>query len=799
MATSDDDSKLDNATVRRFAKLLKNDKSQTASSVATGTVVQNDNDIMVAIDEKTLVPISDSNTNVSIGDKVTLNFTDDKALIIGNITDSNPTTSELQKTDNKATVAKKDASVAQNTATQAQNTADTAQKLAQLAIKNVDVEYALSNSPTVAPSTGWQTVAPQWVEGCYMWQRTATTTSVGTIYSDPTCISGATGQTGEKGEKGDKGDQGEQGEKGDTGETGEKGRSISAVDEQYYLSTSDTTQSGGSWSTSQPAWEEGKYIWTRSEVTWSNPTETTTTTPVLAGAINSANQNAVDSAKTATNFIDIDSNKGITVGDLSSGTLGGNTYIDANGFYVRDGEKTLASFQESEIHLGVASSSSLEDITSNLYLGNSTTITGNILNGTRITTSAGLTLRLQGSSVYPQMRGLILEEPDESSTYFMISPNQAYSFVPIYQNGKAVSLEGHTHEGILTPVTTAGSGSAYTATIDGITSLTKGLTVVIIPHTTSTTTTPTFNLNSLGGKSIYVHQSNSTSSRYSMPATGFITSGYPVTLVYDGSYWIMTDYNKPYLSSGYVAGTLPIANGGTGATTASSARSNLGITPANIGASATGHTHTKSDITDFSHTHTKSEISDFSHDHSGDALTPASVASTGAITQNGTQVSLEGHTHTKSGITDFAHTHTKSEITNFSHTHGGYSDVGTVLYGGYNATGTNGNVTLSQSLNNFRIIDIFFRIGNAQTGNYKPSCSNRILLNNSHTADATIHMQYFASSTIHQSIDGKIYCSDKTITRQGKEGYINGSTTGSLSCGTNSSNTIYIYCVIGYN
>ena len=46
-----------------------------------------------------------------------------------------------------------------------------------------------------------------------------------------------------------------------------------------------------------PAFESGKFYWTRSEIVWTNPSSTTYTTAVLANGLTSANTNA-ETAKT---------------------------------------------------------------------------------------------------------------------------------------------------------------------------------------------------------------------------------------------------------------------------------------------------------------------------------------------------------------------------------------------------------------------------------------------------------------------------------------------------------------------
>lgn len=86
---------------------------------------------------------------------------------------------------------------------------------------------------------------------------------------------------------------------GDTGGKGAAGKGITSVTPQYYLSNSNTTQTGGAWKTSQDAWSSGKYYWTRDSILWSDGT-TTTTTPMLATALNNANSVA-NNAQTIAN------------------------------------------------------------------------------------------------------------------------------------------------------------------------------------------------------------------------------------------------------------------------------------------------------------------------------------------------------------------------------------------------------------------------------------------------------------------------------------------------------------------
>lgn len=124
--------------------------------------------------------------------------------------------------------------------------------------------------------------------------------------------------------------------------------------------------------------------------------------------------------------------------------------------------------------------------------------------------------------------------------------------------------------------TTAGSGSAYTVTVDGITSLTVGVSFVMVPHATSTSTTPTLNVNGLGAKNIRRRLSNISSTSQTGYSASWLFKGKPFRVVYDGTYWIVDGLEKPSAADLY--GTVSIVNGGTGATTADAALESLGVT-----------------------------------------------------------------------------------------------------------------------------------------------------------------------------------------------------------------------------
>lgn len=193
---------------------------------------------------------------------------------------------------------------------------------------SVTPSYYQSTSATELTGGDWQATAPTWTAGKYIWQKNIITYQDGsTKETTPVCVQGeqgpkgdpgATGpqgpqgETGAQGPKGDTGEQGPQGKTGATGavgpqgpqgetgpqgatgatgatgpkgETGAQGIGVSKVTPEYYLSTSNTAQSGGSWTETPAEYVEGRYYWTRAKTTYSDGT-TRYSTAVLDNELN---------------------------------------------------------------------------------------------------------------------------------------------------------------------------------------------------------------------------------------------------------------------------------------------------------------------------------------------------------------------------------------------------------------------------------------------------------------------------------------------------------------------------------
>lgn len=142
-------------------------------------------------------------------------------------------------------------------------------------IKGIAEHYAVSTSNSTVP-TSWSSTVPTMTESNkYLWNYETITYTNGTTVDTTKRVIGVYG---------DKGATGATGSKGDKGDTGASGKGVKSTVEQYYKSTSATAMSGGSWSTTYPGWENSKYIWTRSVITYTDNTTSTTTAVCVTGS-----------------------------------------------------------------------------------------------------------------------------------------------------------------------------------------------------------------------------------------------------------------------------------------------------------------------------------------------------------------------------------------------------------------------------------------------------------------------------------------------------------------------------------
>lgn len=152
------------------------------------------------------------------------------------------------------------------------------------AVNSVVIEYAKGTSQTTAPTSGWSTASPTWESGKYIWQRTAITKNGSTTYSNVSCIQGAKGETGAN------------------GSDGRDGISVSILSTEikYQAHTSGTSVPTGTWQDTVPTVAQGRYLWTRTKVNYSDGTSTTSYSVGRMGNNGTNGQNGTSPTVTST-------------------------------------------------------------------------------------------------------------------------------------------------------------------------------------------------------------------------------------------------------------------------------------------------------------------------------------------------------------------------------------------------------------------------------------------------------------------------------------------------------------------
>lgn len=193
---------------------------------------------------------------------------------------------DLDTAQKLVALAQQAADRAQESADKAQASADKANKatedlktetneireLAEKGVDHVTTYFYQSDSVTELVGGEWTTNSVTWISGKYVWQKVITYYKDGTDNSQTVkaiCISGANGQDGKP------------------GENGVKGKGVKSITPQYAISDSNVSQPNEGWSDKEPAWSEGKYIWTRTLVVYDDNTQETTT-PIVSNGLNSA-------------------------------------------------------------------------------------------------------------------------------------------------------------------------------------------------------------------------------------------------------------------------------------------------------------------------------------------------------------------------------------------------------------------------------------------------------------------------------------------------------------------------------
>lgn len=156
-------------------------------------------------------------------------------------------------------------------------------------VKSTSVTYQVGTSGTNKPTGTWGTTVPTVEDGQYLWTKTVVQYSDGK-YTEAYSVSY-------------------------NGTNGSNGTSVSITSTavEYQVGDSGTTAPTGSWSTSVPSVPEGKFLWTRTTVIYSNNSSTISFSVSYKGTNGTNGQDAITLTITSSNGTVFKNNSGSTV------------------------------------------------------------------------------------------------------------------------------------------------------------------------------------------------------------------------------------------------------------------------------------------------------------------------------------------------------------------------------------------------------------------------------------------------------------------------------------------------------
>ncbi len=594
-------------------------------------------------------------------------------------------------------------------------------------ISSTEIRYQASSDGVTPPSGTWSASIPSVAAGQYLWTRTVvryTNNTSSTSYS--VALMGRTGATGATGPQGPQ------------GATGAAGRGIRASTITYQASSSGTTIPTGSWSSSVPSVSAGQYLWTRTVLTY---TDNTSTTSYSVGRMGS---------------------NGATGPQGPQGATGPQGPQGATGAAGNGVKSAAVTYQASSSGTAVPTgtwSSSVPSVSAGQYLWTRTVTT--YTNGS---TTTGYSVGRMGTNGATGPQGPQGPKGDTGATGPQGPKGDKGDKGATGATGPQgpTGATGANGKMLFGTCSTAAGTAAKATTITGF-SLYSGVVVCVQFSANNTAASPTLNVSGTGAKPIYTN-----GVRYA-----YWLAGATVTFVYDGANWRVcsvpvygntSTIGNPSAFNVYTDGdSVDVRNGTTVLSTFTANQVELGRNSQSaqiLMCGGQGRASYSAGILYLSGT-------------TGAVLRKQGDNSNG-VGMNGTTAIIRGANYEMAGQL-LTHAQMSSIMTG-----------GTMLYN--NASGTTGTVTLSQAVQNFNRLRIYFGYAGLRSSLevWDPTNNNLVPLSLSYPDANGATTCWFKVRNVQ--------ISGTTVSNNSAGGYLVGNQTG---CVTNAVE-ILIFRVVGF-